>query len=71
MNILCTSAETFPEDFAKYRHLMAISQRELGKRINASQQIISKFETRYQILDYEQIFIIARTLGIDELRIRL
>lgn len=71
MNILCTSADTFPEDLARFRHLMQISQKELGKKTNSHQQVISKLETRAQILDYEQVFDIARALGIDELRIRL
>ena len=63
-NILFTSADTVPQDFAKVRNDLGISQKELGKRINYSQQLISKLETGDRVLHYDQIFEIARAMGV-------
>ena len=70
-NILFTTADTIPKDFAKVRNDLKISQKELGKRINYSLQLISKLETGDRILHYDQLLEIAKAMGMHELRIKL
>lgn len=69
--ILYTSPETLPKDFATFRHLAELSQKEVGKRTHYSQQVISNLETGARFPHYDQVFAIAKAMGIDELRVIL
>lgn len=69
--VLFTTPESLPKDFATFRHLAELSQKEVGKRTHYSQQIISKLETGDRFLHYDQVFAIAKAMGIDELRVIL